>query len=394
MSQGSIVQPRLLSKINERLVLDAIQVRGPSTRGEVTEQIGVTFATVAKAVSSLLDAKLLEEFDEAAIGRGRPAKRLRLAVSLSQVVGVAIEIEKVTVTAASLDGETRGQPIVFPTPATYRDLIDTIQKAVGRITKGANAPSTLGVGVSVAGHVDQGAGVVVSAVNLPYLTGKNLRDDLADGLQLTCSIARDTQAIAMAEHLRGAAVGLDNFLLVHIGVGIGLGVMIDGRLFFGEHGYPGEIGHMTVIPGGSPCHCGRKGCLETVASERALTTRLSERLGRPVSVADVHALFASSDLETRKEVRRLCKYLALGLSHAMHFFNPAQIVICSSLFKSNPHLLGLLVRRVKKNALPLHFAGCEFVVAETSPVEGSIAHIINHLADSLAPRLSQEAGRL
>lgn len=390
MSQTSIVQPRLLSKLNERLVLDAIQARGPSTRAEVTEAIGVTFATVAKAVSSLLDAKLLEEFDEATVGRGRPAKRLRLAVSQSQVVGVAIEVDEVTVGVAGMDGQPRGEQERFPTPKTYDDLISKIGSAVA-VRSTSKDPETLGVGVSVAGQVDQRAGRVAAAVNLPYLTGKALADDLAAATGFESTIIRDTHAVTAAERLRGSAKNLDNFLLLHLGTGIGMGVMSEGRLFYGQHGYPGELGHTIVVPGGDPCHCGRKGCLETVASEWGLAARMSKQLDRQVTADEIGKLLASGDPVARKEVRRACKYLALGLSHAMHFLNPGRIVVYSRLFDASPDLLPLLVSNVEKFALPLHFNGCEFVNAATTPLEGSIAHIIEHLSDALAPRLAADA---
>jgi N-acetylglucosamine repressor len=376
-----------LSQLNERLVLNAIQTHGPSTRAEVTERIGVTFATVAKAVSSLIDARLLEEFDEPTVGRGRPAKRVRLAVDQSQVVGVAIEVDEVLVSASGLDGKRRGATSVFRTPASYAGLLDAIREAVADLVRRERL-NVLGVGVSVAAQVDEKVGRVAVAANLPYLSGKPLEKDLFDALGVTCSIIRDTHAMCVSERLYGRAKNLDNFLVLHLGVGIGLGVMIDGRLFFGQHGYSGELGHMTVVPGGQLCHCGRKGCLETVASEWGLSDHLSEQLGRRVTVEDVARLYASGDAVAKKEVRRTCKHLALGVSHAVHLFNPGKVVVYSRLFSAYPELLQLLVQNVEKISLPLNYRGCEFVNAATTPLDGSIAHIIGHLADALAPRLS------
>jgi N-acetylglucosamine repressor len=387
MTQVSIVQPRLLSQLNERLVLNAIQTHGPSTRAEVTERIGVTFATVAKAVASLIDASLLEEYDEPTVGRGRPAKRIRLAVDQSQVVGVAIEIDEVLIAAAGLDGKRRGATSSFQTPSSYPELLKAISGALSDLIKRERL-NVLGVGVSVAAQVDEKVGRVAVAANLPYLSGKPLAQDLTEALGVTCSIVRDTHGMCVSERLHGSAKNLDNFLLLHLGVGIGMGVMIDGRLFFGQHGYSGELGHMTVVPGGQLCHCGRKGCLETVASEWGLSDHLSEQLGRRVTVEDVARLYALGDPVAKKEVRRTCKHLALGVSHAVHLFNPGRVVVYSRLFSACPELLELLINNVKKIALPLNYRGCEFVNAATTPLDGSIAHIIGHLADALAPRLS------
>lgn len=387
MTQASIVQPRLLSKLNERLVLDAIRAHGPSTRAEVTERIGVTFATVAKAVSSLLESHFLEEYDEPTVGRGRPAKRLRLAVERSQVIGVAIEVDEITVCAAGLDGTPHDKVITAATPGSYDGLVAAIRKSVAELTA-PGGRRTLGVGVSVAAQVDQNEGRVAVAANLPYLSGQPLQKDLTAVLGLPCSIVRDTHAVSVAERLRGVGSSLDSFLLLHLGVGIGMGVMLEGRLFFGQHGYSGELGHLTVVPGGAPCHCGRRGCLETVASEWGITERLSDQLGRRVTIEDAAHLYMSGDPLAKEELRRACKYLALGVSHALHLFNPGCVVVYSRLFDACPELLPLLVHNVGKATLSLNNDGCEFVKATTTPLDGSIAHVIGHLVDSLAPRLS------
>lgn len=389
MTQTSIVQPRLLSQLNERLVLQAIQTHGPSTRAELTNEIGVTFATVAKAVASLLDARLLEEFDEPTLGRGRPAKRLRLAIDKSQVIGVAIEVDEIRFAAAGLDGEPRETARSLPTPPTYEELIATVRQAVKELSSSVH-PRTLGIGVSVAAQVDEIAGKVAVAANLPYLTGKPLEADLIEALDVPVSIVRDTHAVCISERLRGSARNLDNFLLLHLGVGIGMGVMINGQVFFGQHGYSGELGHMTAVPDGELCHCGRTGCLETIASEWALTGRLSKRLGRRITIEDIGRLYISGDPATREEVHRACKGLALGTSHAVHLFNPGKVVVYSRLFDACPELLLVLVHEVEETTLPLNYRGCEFVNATTTPLSGSIAHVIGHLADSLAPRLSRQ----
>src|SRR5882757_2203830 len=127
VANSSPVQPQLLSRINEAYVLRAIRQHGPSTRGELSQHMGVTFPTVAKAVGSLLDARLLEEFDDAMTGPGRPAKRLRLSRENSQVVGVTVDVRTCEVAAAGFDGVIRDDTRrAFATPQTYDGLLSTI----------------------------------------------------------------------------------------------------------------------------------------------------------------------------------------------------------------------------------------------------------------------------
>src|SRR5215213_3917653 len=103
MKRLSPIQPQLLSRINERLVMRMIREKGPSTRAEMSKSIGITFPTVNKAVSSLLNSKLLEEVEDSPSGPGRPAKRLRLATLDSQVIGVTLSDTECVVASAGLD---------------------------------------------------------------------------------------------------------------------------------------------------------------------------------------------------------------------------------------------------------------------------------------------------
>ena len=168
MTNSSPVQPQLLSRINEAFVLRAIRQHGPSTRGELSQHMGVTFPTVAKAVGSLLDARLLEEFDDAMTGPGRPAKRLRLSRENSLVVGVTVDVLSCEVAAAGFDGVIReGTQQSFPTPQSYEKLLAAIVERVKSL-RSDDVP-ILCVGVSVVGLVDYRRQEIRLAANLPFL---------------------------------------------------------------------------------------------------------------------------------------------------------------------------------------------------------------------------------
>ena len=140
MTSASRVQPQLLSRINEALVLRAIRQHGPSTRGELSQHMGVTFPTVAKAIGSLVDARLLEEFDDVMTGPGRPAKRLRLSRENSQVVGVTVDVHMCEVAAAGFDGIVREDTQTsFETPQSYDKLLASIVERIESASLGRDA---------------------------------------------------------------------------------------------------------------------------------------------------------------------------------------------------------------------------------------------------------------
>jgi N-acetylglucosamine repressor len=380
-SAGSPVQPQLLSRINEALVLRAIRQNGPSTRGELSQHMGVTFPTVAKAVGSLVDARLLEEFDDVMTGPGRPAKRLRLSKENSQVVGVTVDVRRCEVAAAGFDGVLKeGTEQAFPTPRSYSELLDAIVERVTSL-RSENVP-ILCIGISVVGLVDYRKQEIRLAANLPFLDGKKLGQDLNQKLGADCVLVHDAHALCLAEYVYGEASNLDSFAVLDMCTGIGLGVMANHLFLTGHSGFAGEMGHIPIVPNGRKCHCGRRGCLETVASEWALIERISERLERPVDFDEVMALALKGDKLVRSEINKLCKYLAVAIAHVVNLFDPQCVFVNGPLFDQLPWLRDHLVTRARQLALEPAFADCVFLPTSGSHILGAVAAAISAVTTS------------
>ncbi len=125
------------------------------------------------------------------------------------------------------------------------------------------------VGVGVPGLVDA-AGVLRAGAHLQAVSDLPLRDGLAERCNVPVAVDNDANGHAVAEHRGGAAVGVDHAVVVTLGTGIGAGLIVDGRLVRGAHGFAGEPGHMVVDPNGPPCPCGQRGCWEQFASGNGL----------------------------------------------------------------------------------------------------------------------------
>lgn len=381
MSNASPVQPQLLSRINEALVLRTIRQRGPSTRGELSQHMGVTFPTVAKAVASLLEARLLEEFDDEMTGPGRPAKRLRLSKERSQVVGVTVDVELCEVASAGFDGILRdASRQSFPTPQSYAELLDAVCDRV----KALDTPEMpiLCIGISVVGLVDYRRQEIRLAANLPFLDGKSLAHDLKERLGVDCVLVHDAHALCLAECVYGQANNLDTFAVLDMSTGIGLGVMINNQFLTGHSGFAGEMGHIPFVPGGDECRCGRRGCLETVASEWTLIERVSKQLGRALDFEEVMALAAQDNPEVRRELDRLCEHLAVAMAHVVNLFDPEAVFVTGRLFEHVPWLREELVERARRLALEPALADCRFLPTSGSHLLGAVATAISTVTSS------------
>jgi len=377
----SPVQPQLLSRINEALVLRAIRQHGPSTRGELSHHMGVTFPTVAKAVGSLVDARLLEEFDDVMTGPGRPAKRLRLSRENSQVVGVTVDVHTCEVAAAGFDGVVREDTRqAFDTPQSYEQLLAAIVERVESL-RSAEMP-ILCIGISVVGLVDYRQQEIRLAANLHFLDGKKLGQDVGKLLGADCVLVHDSHALCLAEYVYGEASNLDSFAVLDMCTGIGLGVMVNNLFLTGHSGFAGEMGHIPIVPNGRKCHCGRRGCLETVASEWVLLERIAERFERPIEFDEVIALALKGDKRVRSELNRMCKYLAVAIAHVVNLFDPQCVFITGRLFDQLPWLRDHLVSRARQIALEPAFADCRFMSTSGSHLLGAVATAISAVTSS------------
>ncbi|QJW94326.1 ROK family transcriptional regulator [Frigoriglobus tundricola] len=385
MSAITTIRPALVGKLNERQVLRVLQSRGPLSRAEVARESGLSPPTVSKAVASLLKSGLLEEADAAELARGRPAPKLRLATETAQVLGVVIDAGRCEVVSAGLDGVLHGETLVVPTPATYPELLRALETAARRVMAKPGM-RTLGLGVSLPGQVDYRKGCGVLSPNVPATNDHAPAADLADLLGVECSLLQESHALCLAERHHGLAKDMDDFALLDVGAGVGLGIMSGGRLLKGRSGLAGEIGHFTAVAeGGRRCGCGNTGCLETVASDSALAWHASRKLGRPVSQDEVIELAKSGAVDLAAELHEVAGFVAIGLAAVINLFNPATVFIHTPLFEIDAALFEIVVDKTRARALPPSFDDCRIVRAKGSKQQGAVAGIIQHLTDSVAP---------
>jgi N-acetylglucosamine repressor len=291
------------------------------------------------------------------------------------------------VVAAALTGEQQEPVWSVSTRATYSELLGALENAARRLMARPGV-KTLGLGLSLPGLVDYRTGRGVLSPNVPLTNGHAPAADLAERLGIPCALLQESHALCLAERDHGLAKGLDDFAVLDVSTGIGLGVMLGGRLLKGHSGLAGEIGHITAVAeGGRKCGCGNHGCLETVASDSALAYHASRKLGRAVSVDEVIDLARTGAVDLAAELDEMAGYLAVGVAAVINLFNPAVVFIHSPLFDVDPTLLDRVVERAGRRALPPSLAECRILRAEGTKRQGAVAGIIQHVMDAVAPEV-------
>jgi len=381
----------LLSKINERRVLEFVQACGPSSRAGMARACGMSAPTVSKAVASLIRHGFLEE-SGLSEGFGRPGKLLQLAEGTANVFGVVVDAGTCWVGSVRLDGEVSKENVrSFSTPKSYLKLLTAIERHMTEIVGGdvSNLGARFrGVGVSVPGLLNSRLDRTVMSPNLHLLDGQSLASDLSSRLGLPCVALQESHALCVGERMYGAARGMDDFAMLDVSTGLGLGIFSGGRLLTGNSGMAGELGHITVERAGIRCGCGNRGCLETVATDSAFAREVSELLGQSVGINEAIDATQSGRVDAAALVERTVDYLAIAVAAVINIFNPSTLFLHGKLLGSDPSIFDSVLKEAQKRALKPSFADCKILQSQGNKRLGAVAGIIQKLADELAPSIS------
>jgi glucokinase len=187
------------------------------------------------------------------------------------------------------------------------------------------------IGIGFGGPVDYERGIVLLSHHVAGWEGIHLRDEMEHRFGRVVLLDNDANAGTLGEWRFGAGRGFDDLLYINIGTGIGCGIIAGGRLLRGSHNLAGEIGHTIVVRDGSPCTCGKRGCLESCASGDAIARRGTEALGRQTEGKEIFALAADQHPVARRVLHEILEDLAHGIGTAVSLLNPAVVVIGGGL---------------------------------------------------------------
>ncbi|MFD8491947.1 ROK family transcriptional regulator [Amycolatopsis sp. NPDC059657] len=258
------VNLRGLRQHNRALLLTEIRRGGGLSRVELAARSGLTQQAVSKIVPELLQAGLLDEQRQPAAGVGKPRTRLAIRPEARYALGVQIDRDEVQVVLVDLLGDEVAETTA-PLPAGFSpdEAIEAITDGAHRVSAGLDRAKLLGMGVGALGPLDHRTGIVHHATNMPGWRKVKLRDQLAESVGLPVIVDKDTNAAALA-HQWSARAPEPATAVVLVGTGIGVGLLIDGRLYRGPRTNAGEFGHTTLAYDGPLCPCGRHGCVEVL----------------------------------------------------------------------------------------------------------------------------------
>ncbi|SCF81485.1 ROK family protein [Streptomyces sp. Ncost-T10-10d] len=320
----------LLASPAANLVFTTVLTRGPVARPEIARITGLSSAAVTKAAKPMIEAGYLEELpqvERTVEGAGRPAHPLAVCADREFFVGVKVTADELIGVVTDLKAEVRSAHRRPVTGRAVEQVVEDISALVSELTSGL-AQRTHHIGVSVSGDVDRSGGRVRYS---PFLGWRDvpLAELVGQATGLTVTIENDVKALTVAEQWFGEGVGADSFALATVGVGIGCGLVVGGRLVAGGFGVAGEIGHIPVAAGEGPdCHCGARGCVEAIASEAAIVTRAREAASDPaLDMAGAIDRAHSGDTAVRAVFAEAGQAIGLGLAAMVNLVGPERVVV-------------------------------------------------------------------
>lgn len=318
--------------INQTIFLHLIRERQPISRADIAKYTGLRAGTVSAIVNRLIKNNFVYEGTEGPSSGGRPPKHLFINAESIYVLAIDIGVSDTLFAVSDFNGRIIQQKSLL-TEGTPEQFLNRLADEIDALVKTNYPRAKFGaIGVSVPGLIDRETGTVETSPNLEW---KNVpvRQILMSRLDLPVYIENDANAAAFSELWYGplTEAKVRTLLFVLVVEGLGTGLIINGELHVGSRLGLGGFGHMSIDPNGELCSCGRRGCWETFASERATVERfhrVTAKQGVPiVSLNELIALAKKDDEMALQSLKITAEYLGEGISNLVHGLYPETVVI-------------------------------------------------------------------
>ncbi len=353
----------MLADVDVRL-LQHLYVARAATRADLHGALGLSQASIVRAVASLRDRGLvLEKQQGSSSRRGRPSDVLCVDPSIGYVAGIEFGLEHLIIGFLTADGSSVGWKAFEHTPS-FSATDQTMDQLVSYLLKAQqdfeiSSERLIGVGLAVHGIVSHGSEWLTYNVSESFYPAQAYMSNL-----LGCHVHIEdvSRAFAEAEHRFGAGRGATDMIYLFIGhEGIGSGLFVNDTLLRSSLGICGEVGHITVDEGGALCQCGNRGCLETVATHGAVLARAQTQLAEGVmsTLSGTHLTFAelceayrSGDKLANIALSEQAQYVAFGLSSAVNIAGVTLVLLGGQLRLAGDHYLIHLTNLLRQRIIP------------------------------------------
>ncbi len=353
--------------INKRIITHYIY-SGSSTITDLSKELDLSIPTVTKFISEMYEDGYINDYGKLETSGGRHPNLYGLNPESGYFIGVDIKKFAINIGIINFKGDMMELKMNIPykfenTPEAMEELCRLISSFINKTR--VNTEKILNISINISGRVNPESGYSFSQFNF---SEQPLAEVLTEKIGYPVCIDNDTRAMTYGEYLQGCVKGEKNVIFVNISWGIGIGIIIDGKVYTGKSGFSGEFGHVNVFDNEILCHCGKKGCLETEASGSALhrillerirngeSSILSNRVGtkeNPLTLDEIIAAVNKEDLLCIEIVEEIGQKLGKQIAGLINIFNPELVIIGGTLSLTGDYITQPIKTAVRKYSLNL-----------------------------------------
>jgi N-acetylglucosamine repressor len=378
-SQKARLSGNLLKKYREKkkilyLLYKYATLSGPA----ISKRIGVSLPTVISLLNDLIELKYVESCGTGESRGGRKPAVFRLIDGSIYIIACEIERYKGKIIIYNSHNKPVTSLVKFETSIDDNMLVDKIHEHARQLIdeNGIDENRILGVGITMPGLIDEEEGINFTIKDKAF---SNVKQRLEQKFNKLVYVNNDARMQAYGEYNFGAAKGYNNSIIVTWSWGVGLGVIIDGRLYNGSTGFAGELSHIQLVENGNLCICGKRGCLETVTSAYVIVqeaikginenrvSQLTEQFkGRTQELKpeDVIQAAKTGDEFSIHLLHQVGLALGKGLSVTLQLLNPGIIVLGGPVSMANQYVLTSIQQSLNKHCLEQIYANTKIVISD------------------------------
>ena len=366
-------------------ILEQFVSQGTFTIPEMSKAVGVSLPTATSAINELIKAGLVREVGKKDISSGRIPMAYDLVPNAGYFVGVNPEMDCLALAASDFCGNLITEKIRVPytyenTPENLEQMAKIINDFIATLPYAKE--EILQICVNIAERVNPFEG---NAYNMFTFLEDSLASRLTKLVQIPVCIENDTRSMTFAEFIKGRSKGLKNVIFANVCWGLAIGIIVDGKPYYGKSGYSGEFGHMTAYNNNIICHCGKIGCIETEVSGRALKRKLTEKIlngktsilsdkvlnqKEELTLKDLLEAIDKEDVLSLATLQNIADELGKQLAGVINIFNPEMLVIGGEMSATGDYLTLPARMGIKKFSLNIVNEDSQIVTSSLKGLAG------------------------
>jgi len=380
-------------------IIEFLYKQGPTSNPDIARYTKMSSPTITKLINDLIDSGIVVDMGIGASIGGRKPILFGIKPNARYIVGVDIDCSMVKLGIFNLANEAVTEVITYfsnvkEKQQLFNELLIRLDKLINE--KGLDKKLFLGIGVSIPGLINSKNGQTYKDLRI---NGKTLEELFWNRYQLPTIVDSDSRVMAIGEQAFGSAKDKENALCINICDGIGLGMVLNGKIYSGKSGLAGEFGHINVVKDGNLCTCGKYGCLETVASGMAMIEQAQQGIKKGqesliselvnhdldnIHVADIIEAVNKGDIFAIEIINKLGHFLGEALASLVHIFNPEIIIIGGKVALAENYLINPIENTLNKFTISYIKKDTKVVTSELQEkvkLLGSVAMVMNKVFD-------------